>query len=71
MDLFFKKVAKSVRCRYPEDLHLNSGRNNYNRITEFEGALEAALPEFLEKGYFKGKPVDNVKRKRYYRSSHR
>lgn len=67
LDLFFKKVAKSVRCRYPEDLHLNSGRNNYNRITEFEGALEAALPEFLEKGYFKGKPVDNVKRKGYYR----
>ena len=67
LDLFFNKVAKSVRCRYPEDLHLNSGCNNYNRIAEFEGALEAALPEFLEKGYFKGTPVDNVKRKGYYR----
>lgn len=67
LDLFFNKVAKSVRCKYPEDLHLNSGCNNYNRIAEFEGALDAALPEFLEKGYFKGKPVDNVKRKGYYR----
>ena len=36
LDLFFNKVAKSVRCRYPEDLHLNSGCNNYNRIAEFE-----------------------------------
>ena len=67
LDLFFNKVAKSVRCRYPEDLHLNSGCNNYNRIAEFEHALEAALPEFLEKGYFKGKPIDNVKRKGRYR----
>ncbi len=67
LDLFFRKVAKSVGCGYPEDLHLNSERNNYNRIAEFERALEDALPEFLEKGYFKGKPVDIVKRKGYYR----
>ena len=67
LDLFFRKVARSVGCGYPEDLHLNSERNNYNRIAEFERALEGALPEFLEKGYFKGKPVDIVKRKGYYR----
>ena len=67
LDIFFKRVAKSLGCIYPEDLHLNRERDNYNRIAEFERALEAALPEFLEKGYFNGKPVDNVKREGYYR----
>lgn len=67
LDLFFKRVAGAVRCRYPEDLHINSGCNNYDHIAEFERALETALPEFLENGYFKGKPLDNVKRKGYYR----
>lgn len=67
LDQFFKKVARSAGCRYPEDLHLNSGCNNYNGIAEFERVLENALPEFFEKGYFNGKPVFNVKRKGYYR----
>lgn len=62
LDQFFRKVARSVGCRYPEDLH----RNDSDGI-KFEAALESALPRVFDKGTFKGVPIDTVKRKGYYR----
>lgn len=62
LDLFFKKVARTVGCRYPHDLHVNDADG-----TKLERALEIALPEFFKMGTFKGIPVYNVKREGFYR----
>ena len=62
LDLFFRKVARSVGCGYPQDLHVNDADG-----VKFEHALETALPEFLKNGKFKGVPVHNVDREGFYR----
>ena len=62
LDLFFRKVARSVGCEYPHDLHVNDADG-----VKLEHALETALPEFLKNGKFKGVPVHNVDREGFYR----
>jgi len=67
LDDYFRAVAETVKCKYPEDLHTNKRNTNGYNVKLMKTELQATLPEFFQQCTYKGMPIGKYKRHGQYR----
>ena len=67
LDDYFRAVAETVECKYPEDLHTNKRNTNGYNVKLMKTELQATLPEFFQQCTYKGMPIGKYKRHGQYR----
>ena len=67
LDDYFRTVAETVECKYPEDLHVNKSNTNGYNVKLMKTELQETLPEFFQQGTYKGKSIGKYKRYGQYR----
>ena len=67
LDDYFRAVAETVECKYPDDLHTNKRNTNGYNVKLMKTELQATLPEFFQQCTYKGIPIGKYKRHGQYR----